>query len=112
MRMRIKLPIRKPRPNPADRMLCDIQAAGSVPFATQDHRGLSWIVFVEERKDHRAASLIGFEDEARRDYEYETAKTLGGNFSRILKAKGPELGVRQLIDSRGWVLDATPIIRG
>lgn len=97
--------------DPIDRMLCDVQAAGSVPFATADHRGLSWIVFVEERKDHHAASLIGFESADERDMEYERAKALGGNFSRILKAKGPELGVRQLIDSRGWVLDATPTIR-
>lgn len=112
MRLKIKLPIRKPRTSPADRMLCDVQAAGSVPFATTDHRGLSWAIFVEERKDHYVATLVGFESADARDYEYETAKSLGGNFSRILKAKGPEIGVRQLIDSRGWVLDATPTIRG
>jgi len=99
----------KPGRDPIDRVLADVQAFGSVPFATADHRGLAWIVFFETKKGRRLATIVGFEDRYRRDMEYATAQAFGGNFDRMAQVRGPEIGVRQYVEAQGYTIDSATV---
>lgn len=80
--------------------------ANATPYATNGSLKMHWLVLVKGQE----ATLIGFHSAEVRDMDYAHAQAIGGDFSRMCKARGTEVEVRQLIDAKGWLLPNVPIV--